>query len=243
MIVSTFSITNGNSILELVKGEAGYGLKLYSYECLARKQLVACSDRPAGVFYGDNADLHICRQGFDEVSRECGFINARKTFSDIQGNTWSITLKIGAYEDFGFTAEFKWKLLEGAAGGVFFIHPLDVMMDDLDTYTLMPGMLYDGNAFSDRIKDIPRLYPGKENALNVPAASLSTPVFGFYDRSSGKALFYASTQGTDLGNSGFSYRKYLGDCRPEVAIIAPCYRNSRYRHCRFEEYEAKGRRD
>ena len=228
-----FAMQNDNAIWEAISIDEGYGVNL----CLADelKRSVAFSTTPLTVMYREGESASRADFSFDETERILGGMVCHAAFTDQSQNMWRVRMEVRSNSFGGFSGKIVWKLEQGNAQGVFLGHNLRLMAEQDDIYVCYPGSVYDGNAYNDCVKTIPRLQASNGYTLHTPVASLSAPAGCFYIKSSGKLLTFGTTQRAQGHPTGYIYEKETeGSPYSRVTAIAPCYRNKRYKLDKYD---------
>jgi|GEM_PF-5083892 len=214
-------LRQGFTKLGFVQGAQGYGVALVNSNA-GVDTLVADSGKPFGVFYGKPSASALNSQDFAAVSSENGILKASRTFTDACNNLWEVLFTGEPWSDNGILGTYTITLISGTARDAYFFFPLNPAMSREDTYVFFPGLVYDGNTLS--ANDLPGVRPKRHNTIEIETTRLSAPACGFYDKATGVYFHCASTQGTRLGNSSFSYHlQGVPERRHEARLTVPRY--------------------
>jgi len=239
------AIRNGGNRLELVPGPDGYGLALFN--ALNGKMVrVAYAAHPLRIFYGTRTADGLTNIAFRHAEKSPDGLRATADCTDARSNRWQVTFRAVRAAHGGFDCRFDCRLNEsrngGAASNVFFEHSLTPEMPASgdETYVLMPGLLYDGNRLTEPAPNraIPQLAAAQNFQVDTPIYTLSIPVAAFLEKRTGKTLMVLTEPETALGITGFSCVSRDDDHR--ISVMAPCYRESHFRHLRYEPEAPKG---
>jgi len=235
------SLRNGSSRLDLVPGPDGYGLALFT-TIKEKVERVASAQHPVRVFYGKRTSESMVNAAFYRAGETRDGVTASAEFTDKMSNRWEVTFRAGRVSNDGFKCYFDYRLTHGTGEDVFFEHPVtpDMPASGEGAYVLMPGLLYDGNRLTEPApqRAIPQLAAAQDFQVDTPVYTLSIPLTAFLEKRTGKTLMVLTEPDTALGIAGFSCVTRVDDHR--VSVMAPVYRESRYRNYRYEPAAPKG---
>lgn len=215
------SLRQGFTKLGFVQGPQGYGIALVNSNA-GVDTLVADSVKPFGVFYGKPSASALNSQDFAAVSSDNGILKASRSFTDGCNNQWEVLFKGDPWWDNGILGTYTITLISGTARDAYFFFPLNPAMNQANTYVFFPGLVNDGNGLS--ANELPGVAPERHDAIEIETIRLSAPACGLYDKSTGAFFHYASSRGTRLGNSSFSYhRRGVPEPRHEARLTVPGY--------------------
>ena len=235
------SLRNGSSRLDLVPGPDGYGLALFT-TIKGKVEQVASAQHPVSIFYGTRTPESLVNVAFHHADKTKDGIRASAVFTDKRSNQWQVTFRSARTAHGGFKCSFDYRLTHGAAEDVFLEHSLtpNMLASIEETYVLMPGLLYDGNRLTEPApqRAIPQLAAAQNFQVDTPVYTLSIPLAAFLEKRTGETLMVLTEPETALGIAGFSCVTRDDDRR--ISVMAPVYRESRYRHNRYEPAAPKG---
>ena len=238
---SALSLRNGSSRLDLLPYPDGYGIALFT-SIKGKMERVAHAPCPVRVFYEIRTSESLVNVAFQRANKTSDGMRANADFTDKRSNQWSVTFRAAKTAAGGFKCSFDYRLLNGAAEGVFFEHSLmpGMSASGEETYVLMPGLLYDGNRLTEPASahSIPQLAAARNFQVDTPVLTLSAPIAAFHDRRTGKTLMVLTEPTTALDMSGFSYTGREDDHR--ISVMAPCYREKHFHHDHYTEETPEG---